>query len=196
MESLKVFTISFVAQFESPMLTKPRQTAFHHPTQRSQSAAVASTDLCQQRINASRTAGRDVLRCTIRAITQRNIRFSTRSSAWALNRWHGVEQSDRGLRIMDVGRRRDNHQRYAPRVSQDVTFAAFFRSIRGVRSGVRPPKTARTLALSMMPKDASSCPRCPSTRSSLRWIRGHTPTCVQSRNRRQQAGGCYDHSIS
>jgi hypothetical protein len=103
-----------------------------------------------------------------------------------LNRWHGVEQSDRGLRIMDVGRRRDNHQRYAPRVSQDVTFAAFFRSIRGVRSGVRPPKTARTLALSMMPKDASSCPRCPSTRSSLRWIRGHTPTCVQSRNRRQQ----------
>ena len=50
---------------------------------------------------------------------------------------------------MGIGRRSLDRQGQTLGIRQHMSFAAIFRTIGGIRSGVRPPKTARTLALSM-----------------------------------------------
>ena len=87
---------------------------------------------------------------------------------------------------MHVGRRDVNDEWDAVRVGDQMAFAASFRPIRGVGPGVGPPKTARMLALSITPSDASIRPARPSRFSKRAWIFGQTPACIHSCRRRQQ----------
>jgi hypothetical protein len=69
-----------------------------------------------------------------------------------------------------------------------VSFAAFFGSVRRVRAGMRPPKAARTDALSATTRENSSFPFLPKRRSRTLWRRVHTPAFVQEFILRQQVG--------
>jgi hypothetical protein len=67
-----------------------------------------------------------------------------------------------------------------------MPLTASFGAIGGIGSGVAPPKTARTEALSMTARESRSEPRLPKRRSSRRCNSGHTPAWVHSCSRRQQ----------
>jgi hypothetical protein len=66
-----------------------------------------------------------------------------------------------------------------------VAFAARLGPIRGVRPGVVPPKTARTLAESITARSKLIAPRFPSTVSNKTCSFGQTSSRVHSLKRRQ-----------
>lgn len=140
MKSLEVLAGTFVAHLETAMITEPRKTTLDDPTQCPQAAAVFRADAGQQRKDATRTACCDVLRRAIRTIAQRHLRLLARTSARTGHMRHRVEQSDGGLRVMHIGGRDPDHQGNAEQIGQDMAFAAFFRPVCRVRTGVRPQK--------------------------------------------------------
>ena len=176
-----MFAGAFVAQFDSTVMTEPSQTAFHDPTQRSQSTPIFRSDPSQQWKDATRSTRCDVLRRAVRSVAQGHVRLLTRTSTPTGNPRHLVEQRDRRLRIMHVGWCGQDHQRHTSGVRQDVPFAALFRTIRRVGTGVRPPKSARTLALSITTSEASTRPRRPNRaarrRGSMRRCSRRPPGC-------------------
>jgi hypothetical protein len=167
-------------------MAEPSQTALHHPAQRAQSATVVRADPCQKRKYATRATGGDVFRRAVSAVTQSHVRLLTWTPTLSGDSRHPIEQRDRRLGIMHVGRCGDDNQGNTEGIRQDMAFAAFFRAVRGVGAGVAPPKSARTLALSMTPKEASIRPWRPRASSSFSWMRGHTPAVIHSCKRRQQ----------
>jgi hypothetical protein len=66
-----------------------------------------------------------------------------------------------------------------------MPFRAIFAAIRGIRSGARPPKMARTEQLSKATFDQSISSATPSSSSRACQIFSQTPAFCQSRNRRQ-----------
>jgi hypothetical protein len=87
---------------------------------------------------------------------------------------------------MDVGGRMADGPRNPRSVSQQVAFRTRLAAIRRVRSGVRPPKTARTEQLSSTATSRFSSPDCPNSSSNVCQILIHNPDSCQSRSRRQQ----------
>lgn len=79
-----------------------------------------------------------------------------------------------------------HNQRDPMFVADQVAFTAIFPAIRGIRAGVRPPKTARTEALSTTTRVMSNAFTLAKLRNSLRCTWSQTPALVQSRSRRQQ----------
>jgi hypothetical protein len=104
---------------------------------------------------------------------------------------HGLEQFFVAL----IRWPRLNYQRDATFVADQMAFAAIFPAIRGIRSGVRPPKTARTEALSTTTRVMSNALALAKSRNSLRCTWSQTPARVQSRNRRQQVVGLTPNSL-
>ena len=88
--------------------------------------------------------------------------------------------------VGDVGRRDLDFEYDSVGVGDHMAFAAIVAPIRWVWPGVRPPKTARTEALSTTPCCGSRPPRRP-RRLRSRWCSsGQTPASVHSLNLRQQ----------
>src|SRR3984957_19621220 len=79
-----------------------------------------------------------------------------------------------------------DHQRRASGVGDDVTFAPAFTAVYRARSGVAPPKTARTEAESMTAAEGSILPAIPKARSRRLWALAKTPALLHSLNRSQQ----------
>jgi hypothetical protein len=69
-----------------------------------------------------------------------------------------------------------------------MPFAAFFRPVCWIGSGMCPPKAARTEALSTTARENSSFPFLPKCRSKTLWSCVQTPDLVQSFILRQQVG--------
>ena len=70
-------------------------------------------------------------------------------------------------------------------ICNHMPFAAFFRPIHRVGTGVRPPFTARTLALSMTSRSRFSIPWLPSISSNRPWALVQTPAADHWWKRRQ-----------
>src|SRR5205814_9021628 len=88
--------------------------------------------------------------------------------------------------VVQIGRRRFHDQRQAFSVGHYMAFAACFRTIRRIGAGVRPPKTARTLALSMRARSRLTVPAFPRVVSKRAWSFDQTERRVHAANRRQQ----------
>ncbi len=179
-------TCLLIAQPDTSAVAEPSQGAFDDVPPGTQSAAALLTWASQQRPDAACVTINKIVRRSIGPIAEEDLGLRPRASARSLHRRDGIEHRDGGLRIVKVGRTRADDQRDAVRVRDDMPFAASFRTIRGIGAGVRPPKTARMLALSMTARDRSMRSSLPSTRSNFAWTAGQTPACVQSRRRRQQ----------
>jgi hypothetical protein len=140
----------------------------------------------QERSNAQSLHHRGQGRTAVGCIALQNLGFDARSSARAGNGRHGDDQVERHSAVVQIGWRRFYDQGQTLGLGQYVALTACFRTIRRIGAGVRPPKTARTLALSMTARSRWIAPALPSVVSKKAWSFDHTERRVQSANRRQQ----------
>ena len=98
---------------------------------------------------------------------------------------HGDNQVEGHPAVVQIGGRRFHDQGQTLGLGQHMAFAACFRTVRRIGAGVCPPKTARTLALSMTARSRLTAPALPSVASRRAWSLDHTERRVQSANRRQ-----------
>jgi len=177
----------FVAELEASELTEPRQGAFGDIASLAQATPMgAILRSCQLGLHAARLGGGDVVLPAIGSIPLNDVGAESRTPAGAWDRGNGIEHPDRHRTIWDIGGGGLDHQGDSIGRRDPMAFAAAFPSIRGVRAGVRPPKTARTEALSITPRERLIFRRRPKRFRSRWWISGHRPASVQSLSRRQQ----------
>jgi hypothetical protein len=97
---------------------------------------------------------------------------------------HCLNQRLERVAVVDIGSRDPDGQRDALRLAQHVQLAARLPAIDGVRASQRAPFFARTDAASMITEVQSSSPRAPSSSSSARCSRHHSPALVHCPKRR------------
>jgi len=158
----------FVAQPQPSVLAEPSVSALHHVTELAQPAAMCLAWFGEERRDPALPGPFDVDRSAVGSISLEQIGLAARATSRALDGRKGIKQGQGGLGIMNIGWSDLHRQRNALRVGQDMPLAALFRSVRGVRTGVVPPKTARTDWLSMTARERSTCPARPST-LTRRW---------------------------
>ena len=135
--------------------------------------------------NSQRTHLANCARKAVTAIAVERPDASPRSTALALDCWQHRQHFQQRLLIPDVRWRREHQQRHATAIHNNMAFTAVFRAIYGVRSGVAPPKTARTDAESTAASDRSTASYLANRFRSWRCNFFQTPASVQSRKRRQ-----------
>src|SRR5262245_7523208 len=166
MERLKVGGSFFVARPQATVVPHPRQASFHHVAGFPQAAAVRAAaksdqgchqqthDPCDQRRESVATIALKVLGPSWLAVTPHDLR----------------QPFDRGrcrLVIAFIGRSGMHRQREAVGIHNYMTLATEFASVGRVGSGMAPPKSARTEALSMTARNQlirwASSKRCSSS---------------------------------
>jgi hypothetical protein len=85
-----------------------------------------------------------------------------------------------------VRRRSLDDQRQPLGFSQHMAFTTCFGTVRWIGTSVRPPKTARTLALSSTARSRCSAPALPNSDRKATCTFGQTSSLVHSAKRRQQ----------
>lgn len=80
------------------------------------------------------------------------------ASSISLQAWDGVNQCKGLLRVVAVGSGELNGERNPATVADQMTFAAQFGPIGGIRSRLLPPKTARIELPSTTARDQSISP--------------------------------------
>jgi len=189
MKGLKVLCRSFVTQFQSSEISEPAQRSFHDVAGLAQAAAMITlgpTVRSEERLDASLPHLLDDRRRAVSPISLETRWFAAWASAPASHGRDFVQQREGPLLIRLIGGTCFDRQRHSARVGDHVPFTAFLGAIRGIGSGMAPPKTARTEALSMTARESRIEPRLPKRRNSRRCNSGHTPAWVHSCSRRQQ----------
>ena len=179
---------AFIAQLQAAEVAKPTERSLHNLAGLSQATPVrlALSQRFQERANAQCLHQRGQCRAAVGGVALQNLGFNARSSSSSCNGRHGDDQVERHPAIVQIGRRRFHDQRQAFGVGQHMAFAAGFRPIRRIGAGVRPPKTARTLALSMTARSRLTAPAFPRVVSKSAWSLDQTDKRVHSLKRRQQ----------
>lgn len=177
---------SFIPDAEATKLMQPRIRSFHHPAMDTQSAPVFGVPLSKDGFNTACFQGLAVRLRMISPIALHAIRTSTRPPALARDGGNRIHQGKQLGYIVAIRAGNRRGERNTVRIGKDVMLRPVFAAIRGVRTSLRPPKTARTLELSTTARDQSS-------RSALRRrfrnrcrTSCQTPASCQSRSRRQQ----------
>lgn len=189
MKGLKVLGGSFVTQFQTSKIAKPAQRSFHDVAGLAQAAAMLSlgpTVRSEERFDASLPHLLDDRRRAVSPVSLEARWFAAWTSASASHSRNFVEQREGPLLIRLIGGTRFDRQRHSACVGDHMPFTALFGAIRGIGSGMAPPKTARTEALSMTARESRIDPRLPKRRNSRRCNSGHTSAWVHSCSRRQQ----------
>jgi len=124
--------------------------------------------------------------CVITTVTQHAIRPMAGTPTLSLQERDRVNQRECLLRVVTVCPGELNDQRNSASVANQMTLAAEFRSVGGVGTCLKPPKTARTELPSTTARDQSICPQRASQSSKTKWINCQMPASCQSRNLRQQ----------
>ena len=122
----------------------------------------------------------------IAPVAQYAIRTMARSSPLSLQRWYGINQCEGLLRVVTIGSGQLNRQQNSTTIANQMPLAAELRSVGGIRSRLRPTKTARTELPSTTTRDQSIFPKRASQSNKTKWISCQMPASCQSRNRRQQ----------
>src|SRR5512142_1618801 len=113
----------------------------------------------------------------------------TAGTAAGPDRRDGFDQRLQGLAVVGVGSGDGDGEGETSPVGQDVDLSAGLAPVHRVRPGQRTPFFARTLALSQIARDQSTCPPAPSSSRAARCSRRHRPTSVQATNRRCAVAG-------
>jgi hypothetical protein len=92
-----------------------------------------------------------------------------------------IHQGQRDLRIVNIGPRVLHGQRGSLSVHNQMTLRTILAPIRGIRAGLRPPKSARTEQLSKAEVDQSMASACPNSFRRACQIFCQMPAACQSR---------------
>jgi hypothetical protein len=167
-------------------LMQPGERTLNHPTIDAQSAAVLGIAFGQNRFDAALFQRVAMRLRVVSAIPQDLIRTPSRAAWFSGDRWNRVDQRQQLGYVVTVRAGEFRGQRNALRIGDEVMLRPAFSAICRIRTGLRPPKTARTLALSTTARDQSS------RSAACRWLSNtcrmssHTPASCHSCNRRQQ----------
>jgi len=187
MQCQKASLASLVAQAQAPMVVEPRQGALHHPARAAQARSMGVVlGPRQLRPHTALARGANVLVPTIAPVALKDPRTESRPAPGPPDGRNGVQQLYGDLAVRHVGGRRDEGERQAARVDDQMPLYALLAAIRGVWPRVSPPKTARTEALSMTARERSTCSCLPKALSTRCQTAGQTPAVVHWRSRRQQ----------
>jgi len=142
----------------------------------------------KNRLHSAFPRGLDVLLPAIGAVSHELVWTRTRTPARPLDGRDRIQQFNSGNPIVEIGGGGCQRHRRAGGVDYDMAFAAVFPAICRVGAGVCPPKTARTVALSITARFRSTPPFRPRRLRTSCHSRGHNPASVHSLKRRQQVG--------
>ena len=148
-------TSSLPADSKPTELVQPCQRSFHHPPIDAQAAAVGLPSPSQHRADAPLTQGAPMGLRIIGPIPLHPIRPTTRAADPTGHRGYAIHQRQQLRHIMPMGPRHPRRQRHPLGIGDYMVFATEFAAVRRIGTGVRPPPTARTEALSTTARDQS-----------------------------------------
>ena len=172
---------AFVSNSQSAILVKPTERSLHHPTEDTQATAMFSVPLSNQRLCPVAGQHHPMRLRIIRPVSTQALRPLQRPARFAGNRRNRIHQWQKLRHVMPVRPSQDTGKRDAVGVGDEVVFAAQLPSIRRIWACFRPPKTARTEALSTTARDKSICSACRNRFSRMRWIRSQIPASFTKR---------------
>jgi len=186
-KGLKVGSRFLITKFESSEVAEPAQCALNDISGFAQPASVWGRFAArsQQRFDAQHADECRQDGKTVASIPLEDLGFNSWPTAPSGNRRHGYQHLQRDPIVTRVGWSGPHDQRQTPRIGQDMPFTTLFRTVRRVLAGMAPPKTARTLALSITARERWTFPACPSTERINVCSFDQTDSRVQSANRRQ-----------
>lgn len=184
-ESLMDIGVAFVTDAQAAELMQPTQSPLHHPACFAQATAMWGALTCQTIDDPPTLQPAMVSTIAISAISLHQIGSLTRRASFTRDRWNCQQQRFERLTVVHVGGSQLRAQRNALGIGAKMMLAARFAAIRRVWSGLKPPKTARTLLESTTARDQSIRSAICSRRSNSRWSFSQTPAFCQSRSRRQ-----------
>lgn len=177
---------AFVPDAEATELMQPRQSTLDDPAVDAQPAAMRDASAGQHRFDAQLYERIAMSFRMIRPIPLYTIRAATWVATLTGDRRDRVNQRQKLSHVVSVRTGKYRGERNAVRIGDDVVLRAVLPAIRGVGAGLRPPKTARTEALSTTARDQSILLASRNRLSSLWWMSCQTPASCHSCNRRQQ----------
>jgi len=177
---------SFESDSQSSMLMQPRQRSFDDPAMSAQAAAIFSASFGQDGVDTFFSKCFSMGFRVVGSVALDGVGFATGSTGLSPNRRDRFEQRKQLGDVVGVRARQNRGQRNAVSLSNHMMFAARFALIRGVRAGFRPPKTARTDALSTTVRDQSIWSASRNLASKTSCSSSHIPADCQSRRYRQQ----------
>jgi len=177
---------TFIADTQPTILEEPRNRALNHPAMHPQAAAVWCPTPGQKRKDASVTQLTPVRLRIVGSVPLDTIRTSPGPSHFARDRGDGIDQRQQLRDVVAIGSRDLDGQGNALGIRDQMMLGARFGSVRGIRAGLGPPKTARIESESTKAREKSiwSAPRSSSNKTRWTWLQ--TPASCQSRRRRQQ----------
>jgi len=175
-----------VADSQSAKLVEPGKATLDYPPPSAQPAAMLGVTHREQRHDAALTQTLpDCLRI-ITAVAQDAIRTVTWTPARSLQRYYGIDERERLLRVVTVGPGELECERNTLTVADQMTLAAELGPIGRIGTRLLPPKTDRMELLSTTARDQSILSERASQSRSTKWISCKIPASCQSRKRRQQ----------
>ena len=99
----------------------------------------------------------DCLR-VVTTVAQYALRTMARSSSLSLQEWDSINECECLLRVVTIRAGELDGKWYTATVADQMTFAAQLRSVGGIGTGLKPPKTARIEQLSSTARDQSIWP--------------------------------------
>ena len=187
---------------QAAKLAEPGKCPLHHPAQASKTLIPLSTTGNEHSYTTSLKPATYAL-SVIRFVRHHHRRPLPRPPSPLPYRRYRIHKRKRSPGVVLIGPTLSYRQRYPAAAGFNVTLAARLRSIRGIRTRLRPPETFRTLLVSITARDQSIAPASPRWSKSTRWIFSHTPAFCQSLNLRQHvmplpqpiSCGRYSHGI-
>ncbi len=177
---------AFIPHAETAELMQPGQSAFDHPTVDTESASVRDAAARQHRFDAQLHERITMRIRMIRPIALYAIRTPTGAPALTGDGRDRVNQRQKLGHVVPVRAGKYRGERNTVRIGDDVVLRAVFPAIRRVGAGLRPPKTARTEALSTTARDQSILSASRNRLSNTWWTSCQTPASCHSCSRRQQ----------
>ena len=194
----------FIPYTQTPLIEQPMEGRFYHITEFAKTTAMRCVAFGYQWLDFALSQWfSDLLLGIVSSVGKHFIRPFARTTSWLLDRWNSINQWQSHFRVMDICTGVVYRQRSTLSIHNQVAFRAILTPLRGIRTGFRPPKTARTEQLSMAEQDQSIASANPSSSNRDCHIFCHMPAACQSRRRRQHviplpqpiSCGRYSHGI-
>ena len=124
---------SLVADSQTMEIMEPSMRTFDYPSILSESAAVLSAALGENRFNTSFAQSASVCFGVVSAVSIDDLGVLQRAAANATDDWNRVDQRQQLCDVMAIGTGQDNRERHPVCVSSDMVLRAGPRTIYGVR---------------------------------------------------------------
>lgn len=177
---------SFVTDSEAPKLMEPREGALHDPSVFPKAAPMFGVSFGENGIDVFCPELLSMWFGIVAPVALDGVGLLARTTRLSPDRGDRLDERNQLGDIMSIGRGENRGERNALRIRDDVVFRSHFRSIRGVRARLAPPKTARTDPESTTALDQSIWSASRSLPRRMWWSLSHTPASCHALRYRQQ----------